>query len=453
MSTQVQLLKVEKKFLAYLFHDKKYIAMAIGKVDPSHLPNNNYIFKLVMNYYNKYKGIVTEDIADTFFQKKNLDVNTIVNYKTLISELRSIPINGDAEFEALMDELQEYKKRSEYVTMAQMIVDSNPKDCPTDKLKEMEEKIKEKITTLTAETTDVRKEGTIRDSAQERMERYKYIKNNPEVLKFIPTGFNKIDKSEGGFRPGELIYIIGRKGDGKSVLILNLAHNAWAAGKNVILFTLEVSKEDYERRFDARAAGISTNGLKMGTLTEIEEGLFKVYCDNLEKNLTIDGKKCGHFYVVDCPAGCTPSFIDSKVETVEQLMGIKFDMIASDYAGIMIPDVACDAKRHEQGQIALAMKRIARSREAVVVSAAQMTRAGKNEGDTKDGKIGTEHVAESDQISDHIDWGIAIRSISDKNGKISSFKTRDASPFEFNFNKRFASMTIQEIEDDWDAVD
>lgn len=450
MSSQLQLLKVEKKFLSYLFKDKQYIAMAMGKIDPSHLPNNSYIYKLVVSYYNKYKGIVTDEIAEARFKKKNMDVNAIINYKTLISELRSIPVNGEEEFEALMDELQEHKKRCEYVAMAQMIVDSNPQDCPTDKLKEMEEKIKEKIVHLTSENTDVRKEGTIRDSAKERMERYKYIKNNPEVLKFVPTGFEKIDKTEGGFRPGELVYIIGRKGDGKSVLILNLAHNAWAAGKNVVLFTLEVSKEDYERRFDARAAGISTNGLKMGTLTEIEEGLFQLYCDNLEKGLTIDGKKSGVFYVVDCPAGCSPSFIDSKVERIEQLMDLKFDMICSDYAGIMIPDIPAEAKRHEQGQIALALKRIARSRECVVISAAQMTRTGKSEGDAKDGEIGTEHVAESDQISDHIDWGLAIRSQGDKTGIISSFKTRDASPFKFRFNKKYASMTIQELED-WDT--
>jgi replicative DNA helicase len=228
-----------------------------------------------------------------------------------------------------------------------------------------------------------------------------YLLNNPESVVYIPTGFKKIDNEEGGFRYGELVYIIGRKGDGKSVLMLNLAHNAWAQGKNVILFSLEISKEDYERRFDARAAGISSNGLKRGTLNEIEEALYNKYLEGLKNGTTPDGKKSGVFYIVDVPLKCSPAFIESKADTIEQQMGIKFDMIFVDYAGIMVPNVPVAEKRHEQGQIALDLKRLARSKECVVVSAAQMTRKGKEDSSSKNGKVGTEHVAESDQISDH----------------------------------------------------
>lgn len=453
MSTKAQIQKVEKKFLAYLFSDKRYIASSLGNIKKEHLPNTNYIYQLLTGYYNKYKGIITDEIVDIMFQKKNIDVNTIVSYKSLIAELRSMPVANESEFEALVEELNEYRKREEYMDIAKNILETNPIECSSDALDKMENMVKEKVVLITADTSDVRKEGTIKDSVDERKERYSNIKNNPETVVYIPTGFKKIDNTEGGFRYGELVYVIGRKGDGKSVLMLNLAHNAWAGGKNVILFSLEISKEDYERRLDARSAGVSSNGLKRGTLTEVEEALYNKYLDGLKRNETPDGKKAGVMYIVDVPSRCSPAFIESKMDTIEQQLGIKFDMVFADYAGIMIPNVPVTEKRHEQGQIALDLKRLARSRECVVVSAAQMTRKGKEDSSGKDGKVGTEHVAESDQISDHIDWGIAIRSVSDMTGKIESFKTRDAAPFEFTFNKKYSKMMIEELDDSTGAWD
>ncbi|MNM99706.1 Replicative DNA helicase [compost metagenome] len=324
----------------------------------------------------------------------------------------------------------------------------------------MESNVKHELTTITARQSSVRKEGTIKDSANDRWAAYQKVKNEPETLKAVPTGFSKIDDSNGGFRAGELVYVIGRKGDGKSVALLNFGHNAWAAGFNVIIFTLEISKEDYERRFDARAAGVASNGLKMGKLQPEEEKIYKQYIENTKKGKVevlnkVSGQNeladAGIMYIVDCPSGCTPAFVDSKLDTIEQTLGIKFNMVITDYAGIMKPNISIAEKRHEQGQIALDQKRIAREREVIVVSAAQMTREG-----GKSKEADTSHVAESDQVSDHIDWGIAVRSISETTGKMESFKTRDAAPFSFHYTKKYSQMKMIELEDNlaaWDSME
>ena len=448
-----QILKVEKKFLAYLFSNKRYIAASLGKINKDHLTNTHFIYSLLVRYYNNYKDVITDEMIEISFHKRNIDTNTMVVFRSIISEVRALPIVNDAEFEALIMELCDYKKRQDYVDLADLIVKVDPVECSTDQLEKMEAEIKGKIVELTAETSNTRREGTMQDSIDERRDRYNEIKTNPNSIITIPTGFKCIDNAEGGFRPGELIYIIGRKGDGKSVLMLNLAHNVWAQGKNVILFSLEISKEDYERRFDSRAAGVSTTGLKLGKLTEVEESLYWKYLDDFKKGFTPNGKKAGKIYIVDVPNGCTPAYIESKVDTVEQLLNIKFDVIVSDYAGIMKPNIPTEIKRFEQSQIALDLKRIARCRDCVVISAAQMNRRGKDE--SKNERVESTAIAESDSIGDHIDWGIAIKSISDSSGKIESFKTRDAAPFEFHFNKKYSQMLIMELDDNlkqWDQM-
>lgn len=427
--------KIQKKFLAYLFSERKFIASSFGRIKKHHLPDYHFLYTLLTGYYQRHKDIITDDVVDIMFTKKNLDANTIVSYKSTIGELRGMLVvndkfqGNDAEFNALIEELEEIQERKDFVKIAEQIIETNPLDCSTEKLVEMKLAVKQGVTEITARTGETRKEGTIRDSAKDRLAAYKKVKENPESIKAVPTGFSQIDDMNGGFRAGELVYVIGRKGDGKSVALLNFGHNAWTAGYNVIIFTLEISKEDYERRFDARAAGISSNGLKMGKLEDVEEQIYEKYLERLGRGkVEVLNKEsgqqelasCGTMYIVDCPSGCTPAFVESKLDTVEQLLGIKFDVVITDYSGIMKPNVAVGEKRHEQGAIALDQKRIARERDCVVVSAAQMSRGG-----AKEKEATTEHVAESDQVSDHIDWGIYVRSISETTGVMGSFKTRD----------------------------
>ena len=439
---------IEKKFLSYLFHDKKYIAATIGIITKEHLPNHYKIYSLLMSYYGKYKDIITDQMVDIMFQKKNMDTNTVIAYKTLISQLRSEKFFNDGEFKALIEQLTENKERQEVLKVAEEIVNINPIECSSNDFKSLKDSIKTSIIKTTVNVNDVINEGTIKDSAKSRIERYNEIEKNPELIKFVPTGFKHIDDENGGFRPGEFICIIGRKGDGKSTLLLNLAHNMWSSGYNVIIFSLEISKEDYERRFDSRAAEVSSNGIKMGRLTDDEKDRYFKYLKAQENNTTIDNQQAGIVYIVDTPPGITPAFVDSKLDSVEQILGIKFDVVITDYMGIMNPTVAVAEKRHQYGQIALDQKIIARQRKCILITAAQKTRAG-----AKEKNSDSSYVAESDQVSDHIDWGIDIMSTSEDYGVIQSFKTRDSSPFKFSFKKQYNMFKIQELEGDEDCWD
>jgi replicative DNA helicase len=293
------------------------------------------------------------------------------------------------------------------------------------------------------------RQGSIQDDVEERRMMYQDRKLHPEKLNIISSGFKQLDKSIGGFMYGNLIYVIGRKGDGKSVLMLNFGYHFWRRGKNVILFSLEMSKEDYMRRFDSRAAGVPIKGLKMGTLTDAEEKKYNDYLDQIKTKKDRKGNQLGEFYVVDIPGKCTPAMIETKTEEIEQKLGIVFDSVIIDYAQIMQPNIVTDVKRDNLGNIALELKQFARRKMKIVISAAQMTRAGKSETQMKNGRAGTEHVAESDQISDHLDFGFAIRSTSDHDGIIESFKTRDGEPCDLHFIKAFHMMNI--VEQEFDA--
>ena len=448
------LVEVEKKFLSYLFHDKKYIVSSMGKITKEHLPEYGVVYSLLVSYFKKFKDIITDNMVDLQFKKKNISPELIVKYKILISEVRLETEFNEGEFNSLVAELIEQYQRKVCLDMASEIVNFNPQHCNSKDFEFLKEKLKKSVFKINNQGEDIRKEGSVTSSAKSRLERYKRVKEHPEELNFTTSGFRHIDEIMGGYRPGELSLVIGRKGDGKSVFLLNTAYGMWKAGKNVIIFSLEISKEDYERRFDSLAAGVQSKGLKMGTLTPQEEKIYEDYLIKQEKGLTPDGEKCGVLYIVDHAPGMTTAFMESKIEEVEQSLGIKFDVAITDYLGIMKDNAGANEKRHIYGNIALDLKTLAREKNIIVVSAAQ-----KNRSSVKDnkGNVGTENVAESDSVSDHIDCGFDIMSLGQDYGKIESFKTRDSEPICFTFKKQYNMFKIFEMEsgspeDAWDSL-
>ena len=437
--------KNEQQLLAFIWQNQKVLPMAMTELETKYfnLPRSKEIFTTLKEAYSQIKGSLNEHI---------IDLPRPMVYELTQSNMTKNVSDPILAYDYLVKKvLNNYKKNQVIDLLSEVTNEIKIND--VSEINSILNNINQKASRLNVLGQNSVQQGAADEDALDRKNDYIKIKTNPEMLNLIKSGFKAIDDANGGFAFGELIYVIGRKGDGKSVLMLNFAYHMWRQNKNVILYSLEISRKDYMRRFDSRAALIPSKGLKLGTLNESDEAKYFHYLENLEKNLSPNGKQVGKFYVVDVPGKCTPAYIETKTEEVEQKLGIKFDCIVVDYAQIMEPNIKTDVKRDNLGSIALDLKHIARSKNKIVISAAQMTRAGKTETQGKNGHAGTEHVAESDQVSDHIDWGIAIRSISDENGIIESFKTRDGEPFEFHFEKQYDKMNIIEMsQDSWEEA-
>jgi replicative DNA helicase len=433
--------KNELQLLSFIWQNQQVLPVAMTEMSEEHFVKYRNIFATLKEAYNSIKGHLNERVIDL-----PLEMSYTLNEEDYSANVD----DAVSAYNFLAKKVFNNYKRRTVANLLSSTADGIGNDVD---INELISKMSKSTSELSALGQSNINQGEISNEAEDRFKQYQEIKKHPEKLNIVKTGFKAIDESNGGFSRGELVYVIGRKGDGKSVLLLNFAYHMWRNGQNVILYSLEISKNDYMRRFDSRAALISSRGLKLGTLTETEEERYRQYQENLKKHLSLTGKPVGNFVVVDVPGKCTPAFISAKTEELEQKMNITFDCIISEYAQIMEPDVKTDVKRDNLGAIALGLKHIARNKNKIVISAAQMTRAGKSETQAKNGHAGTEHVAESDQISDHLDWGIAIRSVSDNTGIIESFKIRDGEPFEFHFEKHYDKMNIiEQSKDEWDEA-
>lgn len=102
-------------------------------------------------------------------------------------------------------------------------------------------------------------------------ERLDELHKDKGTIRGIPTGFKDVDNILAGLQKSDLFIIAARPSMGKTALSLNLAHNVSVkAGQSVLLFSLEMSKEQLVDRLLAMESGVDAWSLRTGNLTDAD---------------------------------------------------------------------------------------------------------------------------------------------------------------------------------------
>ncbi|MFE1744307.1 replicative DNA helicase [Coleofasciculus sp. H7-2] len=97
------------------------------------------------------------------------------------------------------------------------------------------------------------------------------IRHQDLALPGLPCGFYDLDAMTGGFQRSDLIIVAGRPSMGKTAICLNIARNIAEFQKlPVAVFSLEMSKEQLVQRMLASEAGIESNRLRAGRISQNE---------------------------------------------------------------------------------------------------------------------------------------------------------------------------------------
>lgn len=103
----------------------------------------------------------------------------------------------------------------------------------------------------------------------ESFDRLDELHKDKGKIRGIPTGFKDLDGILAGLQRSDLIIIAARPSMGKTALALNLAHNiATKANEVVLLFSLEMSKEQLVDRMLAMESGVDAWALRTGNLSD-----------------------------------------------------------------------------------------------------------------------------------------------------------------------------------------
>jgi replicative DNA helicase len=105
----------------------------------------------------------------------------------------------------------------------------------------------------------------------ESFDRLDDLHKDKQKIRGIPTGFKDIDNTLAGFQRSDLVILAARPSMGKTALALNFAHNvAVQAQQPVLVFSLEMSKEQLVDRLLSVESGVDAWALRTGNLTDTD---------------------------------------------------------------------------------------------------------------------------------------------------------------------------------------
>lgn len=186
-------------------------------------------------------------------------------------------------------------------------------------------------------------------------------------IRGVPTGFRDLDNLLAGWQRSDLVILAARPSMGKTALSLNFAHNvAVKAAKPVLIFSLEMSKEQLVDRLLAAEAGVDAWNLRTGNLTD----------SDFEKIGQAMGTLSEAKMFIDDTPGITVSDLRTKArrEAHRQELGL----IIVDYLQLMSGGsrFAGEGNRvQEISEISRGLKGIARELNVPIIALSQLSRS------------------------------------------------------------------------------
>lgn len=187
---------------------------------------------------------------------------------------------------------------------------------------------------------------------------------NKDKIVGIPTGFKVLDEKTSGLQRSDLIIVAARPAMGKTAFALNIAQqSAVKAGSSVIIFSLEMSKEQLGQRLLAVQARVEMQKLKQGDLDRKDWDRITMALDELN-NTKI---------VIDDTPGISVMEMRNKCRRLKAEQGL--DMIVVDYLQLMSMQGKTDNRQQEISTISRNLKLLAREMDCPVIVLSQLSRA------------------------------------------------------------------------------
>lgn len=182
----------------------------------------------------------------------------------------------------------------------------------------------------------------------------------------IPSGFPDFDKMTNGFHPGQMIIIAARPGVGKSTLAVDFARAAsFLAGKTVLFFSLEMSKEEMIQRIIAAEARVELQKIRSGDLDEREWMEIRAAREKINK---------GNFLIDATPRVNISRIRSMSMRQMQRPEGL--DMIVIDYLGLMETSALrkSDSRQNEISELSRSIKLMAKELGVPIITLSQLNR-------------------------------------------------------------------------------
>ncbi len=357
-----QNLEAEASLLGAVLIDKDAIVKIADTVTPADFfdQRHKHIYEGLVRLYERRDPIDVLTLAD---QLKNTGVLEVIGGASYLTELTNF-VPTAAHVEQYADIVAQKALRRRLIGASQDMVELG-----YDESKSLKELIEEAESRLFAVSQQHVKQSVVslEEILSESFDRLDELHKDSQKIRGIPTGYKDMDNVLAGLQKADLFILAARPSMGKTALVLNLAHNIAVQSKEpVLIFSLEMSKEQLVDRLLAMESGVDAWALRTGNLTDA------------------DFEKLGHamgvlseapIYIDDTP-GITVS--DMRTKARREAHQHKLGLVVVDYLQLMSggSKYGGDGNRvQEISEISRGLKGMARELDVPLVALSQLSRS------------------------------------------------------------------------------
>ncbi len=212
----------------------------------------------------------------------------------------------------------------------------------------------------------------IRDVARDVIDIIEKHRKQEKLITGRATGFLDLDTLTTGFHPSDLVIVAARPGMGKSSFMLSMAvHMATQEKVPVVIYSLEMSKEQLVMRALSMLSGVPLQNIRRGFVNEEDR--------NKLISAALDLSRC-EIYIDDTP-GLSTTDVRIKTRKLKKEKGVEVAFI--DYLQLLRPPTRRSSRQEEVAEISRNLKALAKELAIPVVALAQLSRQVEHRSDKR----------------------------------------------------------------------
>ncbi len=352
--------EAEQAVIGSMMTDKDAVISAIEVLKPEdfYREDNKTIYNAIMNLYAKAEPI---------------DIITLKDELTSLGKLE--PVGGLEYLATLPDKVPTTANVDKYIKIVEeksilrsLIKTANELiEIGYDQNEEVEilmDNAEKKIFDLMQRKSQ-KGYSSIRDILVDSFTELEQLYNQKQHITGVASGFIDLDNKTAGFHNSDLVLIAARPAMGKTAFALNIAtYAAVSANTPVVVFSLEMSKEQCANRILCSQAMVDSEKVAKGDITDEDWSKLAIASGELSESAGI---------YIDDSAGINIAEIRAKCRKLKLEKNI--GMVVIDYLQLIQGSGNTKSREQEIAEISRSLKILAKEINVPVLALSQLSRA------------------------------------------------------------------------------
>ena len=359
-------IEAEQAVLGSLLTDRDAVIASIEILKPEdfYREDNKFIYQAIYNLYKKGEPVDIITVKSQLIEEGNFEKVGGLEYLALLPD--KVPTTANVEMYIKI--IEEKSILRNLIQTSNQLIELGYSQ--TEEVNYIMDEAEKRIFNI-MKNRNQKGYTPIKDILIDSFQQIERMYNQKDAISGIRSGFIDLDRKTSGLNNSDLILVAARPAMGKSAFAINIATNvAMRANVPVVIFNLEMSKEQVANRILCSEAMVDSNKIKTGQMED---------SDWEKLASTLGPLSAAEIYIDDTPG---ISIMEIRAKARKLKLEKDIGLIVIDYLQLIQGTGKKGASREQEiSEISRSLKILAKELNVPVVALSQLSRASEQRKD------------------------------------------------------------------------